>query len=148
MKNFLDISGLGRFLTRLKPNATSPNSPVKVGMMGTTPVYEVMFTINNVPIPYNAQGMFLTQIIQLPVYLQNASFLTVVPEKTLMTASIPQEVKFNTLATQAFIGTNSYGEISLCIMNKTNLLGKAKVYTGGDKFTGTILNGYITFRYY
>lgn len=148
MKNFLDISGLERFLIGLKPNATSPNSPVKVGMMGKTPVYEVMFTINNVSIPYNAQGMFLTQIIQFPTYLQNVSFLTVVPEKTLMTASIPQEVKFNTLATQTCLGTNFSGEISLCIINKTRLLGKAKVNTGGDTFTGTTLNGYITFRYY
>ena len=148
MKSFLDISGLGRFLTGLKRNATSPNSPVKVGMIGNNPIYEVMFYINNVTIPYNAQGMFLTQIIQLPAYLQNSSFLTVVPSKTLLTANIPKEVKFNTIATQTCVVANYIGEISLCIMNKSRLLGKAKVTTGSDTFTGASLNGYITFRYY
>ena len=148
MKSFLDISGLGRFLTGLKRNATSPNSPVKVGMIGNNPIYEVMLYINNVTIPYNAQGMFLTQIIQLPEYLQNSSFLTVVPSKTLLTANIPKEVKFNTIATQTCVVANYIGEISLCIMNKSWLLAKAKVTSVNDSFTGTSLNGYITFRFY
>lgn len=121
MKNFLDISGLARFIlnwyNRIFGFHIEPII-VQEGIDINGIMYERTYSID-----FNITPGF----ISYPLFDYDKIFLAVVPEKTLFIANIPNEVRFNSLTIQdCFQSTeNTSGTIALCIMNNRVLLGKA-----------------------